>query len=42
VAEKMFEKGLRGYMQKPFCIQELAEKVRDTIDAPISVAEADP
>jgi two-component system cell cycle sensor histidine kinase/response regulator CckA len=41
VAEKMFEKGLRGYMQKPFCIQELAEKVRDTIDAPISVAEAD-
>jgi DNA-binding NtrC family response regulator len=34
VAKKMFEKGLRGYLQKPCCIQELAQKVRDAIDAP--------
>ena len=40
VAEKMFEKGLRGYVQKPFCLQELGQKVRDVIDAPPVPASA--
>ena len=34
VADKMFEKGLKGYLQKPFCVRELSQKVRDAIDAP--------
>ena len=34
VAENMFKKGLRGYLQKPFCIRELVQKIRDVIDAP--------
>ncbi len=33
-AEKMFQKGLRGYLQKPFGIRELGQKIRDAIDAP--------
>ena len=41
VADKLFEKGLWGYLQKPFCIRELAQKVRDAIDAPMPVANAD-
>ena len=40
VADKLFEKGLRGYLQKPFCIRELAQKVRDAIDDPGPVANA--
>jgi CheY-like chemotaxis protein len=34
VAEKMFQKGLRGYLKKPFGIRELGQKIRDAIDAP--------
>ena len=41
VAEKMFEKGLRGYLQKPFCVRELAQKIRDAIDTPVPVADGD-
>jgi len=40
VAENMFKKGLRGYLQKPFCIRELAEKIRDVIDAPADPSPA--
>ena len=42
VAESMLKKGLRGYLQKPFCIQELTQKVRDAIDAPAAFSAASP
>jgi CheY-like chemotaxis protein len=32
-AKKMFQRGLWGYLQKPFDIRELGQKVRDAIDA---------
>ena len=38
VAEKMFAKGLRGYIQKPFSLQDLAQRVRDAIHGPAPVA----
>jgi len=31
VAEKMFQKGLRGYLQKPFSLSDLAEKAHEAI-----------
>ena len=31
VAKRMFESGLRGYIQKPFSVDELIERVRDEI-----------
>jgi CheY-like chemotaxis protein len=34
VADKLFQKGLRGYLQKPFRVPELARKVRDAIGTP--------
>jgi two-component system, cell cycle sensor histidine kinase and response regulator CckA len=34
VADKMLEKGLRGYLQKPFNFLDLAQKVRDAINTP--------
>jgi CheY-like chemotaxis protein len=34
VADKMLTKGLRGYLQKPFGIRELGQKIRSAIDAP--------
>jgi DNA-binding NtrC family response regulator len=34
VAEKMFQRGLRGYLQKPFSLPDLAQKVRDAIHDP--------
>jgi CheY-like chemotaxis protein len=34
VAEKMFEKGLRGYLQKPFSFPDLTQRVQDALDAP--------
>ena len=40
VAENMFKKGLRGYLQKPFCRRELAQKIRDVIDAPAAPSPA--
>ena len=42
VAENMFKKGLRGYLQKPFCIQELGQRVREAIDAPAIPAATSP
>jgi DNA-binding NtrC family response regulator len=35
VADKMPKRGLRGYLQKPFNLPDLAQKVRDAIDAPV-------
>jgi DNA-binding NtrC family response regulator len=35
VAENMLTKGLRGYLQKPFDLDVLAQKVRDAINAPV-------
>jgi len=35
VAARMFKKGLRGYLKKPFSLPELAQKVRDAINAPV-------
>jgi DNA-binding NtrC family response regulator len=35
VAENLIEKGLRGFIQKPFDVRELCQKVRDAIDAPL-------
>ena len=40
VAEKMFTKGLRGYLQNPFSLQDLAQKVRDAIDTPALACSA--
>jgi DNA-binding NtrC family response regulator len=34
VAENMLTKGLRGYLQKPFDLTDLTQKVRDAINAP--------
>ena len=34
VADRMVARGLRGYLQKPFCIRELVQKIRDVINAP--------
>jgi DNA-binding NtrC family response regulator len=36
VADKMLKKGLRGYLQKPFSLQDLAQRVRNAINAPPS------
>jgi DNA-binding NtrC family response regulator len=35
VAAKMFQKGLRGYLKKPFKLPDLAQKVRDAINVPV-------
>jgi DNA-binding NtrC family response regulator len=38
-ADNLLKKGLRGYLQKPFGLQDLAQRVRDTIGpAPASPA----
>jgi DNA-binding response OmpR family regulator len=34
VARRMFHAGLRGYMQKPFYIQDLIDRVREEISQP--------
>jgi len=34
VAAKMLKTGLRGYLQKPFSLPDLVQRVRDAIDAP--------
>jgi DNA-binding response OmpR family regulator len=34
VAKRMFESGLRGYIQKPFYIDELVQRVSDEIEKP--------
>ena len=33
VAKRMFEKGLRGYLQKPFYLDDLIKRVREEVEA---------
>jgi DNA-binding NtrC family response regulator len=40
VAEMMFQKGLRGYLQKPFSLQDLDQKIREAINAPVLACSA--
>jgi DNA-binding NtrC family response regulator len=35
VAAKMFQKGLRGFLKKPFKLSDLNQKVQEAINAPI-------
>ena len=42
VADEMLKKGLRGYLQKPFDFPDLAQKIRDAINAPSSPTAASP
>lgn len=34
VADRMFQRGLRGYLKKPFKLADLTQKVQDVIRAP--------
>ncbi|MGD0058306.1 MAG: response regulator [Verrucomicrobiia bacterium] len=34
VADKLFQKGLRGYLQKPFSLPDLAQRVQDAVSTP--------
>ena len=34
VAEEMFQRGLRGYLQKPFSLPDLAQKAYEAIHSP--------
>ena len=40
VADQMLKRGLRGYLRKPFNLPDLAQKVRDAIDAPVLACSA--
>jgi FixJ family two-component response regulator len=42
VAAKMFQKGLRGYLKKPFTLPDLARKVEDAISTPSASPAASP
>jgi CheY-like chemotaxis protein len=42
VAEKMFQKGLRDYIQKPFSMLDIGPRVRDAINAPVVTSSASP
>ncbi|MGD1020715.1 MAG: response regulator [Verrucomicrobiia bacterium] len=42
VADKLFQKGLWGYLQKPFRAPELARKVQDAIRTPSASSAASP
>ncbi len=42
VADAMLKKGLWGYLQKPFDLPELAQRVRDAINAPVLAGSASP
>ena len=42
VADKLFQKGLRGYLQKPFHLPDLVQRVRDAISAPAVSSSASP
>jgi DNA-binding response OmpR family regulator len=33
VAKKLFERGLRGYIQKPFYLNQLARQIHDVIES---------
>jgi DNA-binding NtrC family response regulator len=39
VADKMFQKGLRGYLKKPFSLTDFARKVEDAISPRFGVHE---
>jgi DNA-binding response OmpR family regulator len=34
VAKKLFDRGLRGYIQKPFYLNQLVRKIQDVIQSP--------
>lgn len=34
VADRMLKRGLRGYLQKPFSLPDLVQRVRDTMNSP--------
>jgi DNA-binding NtrC family response regulator len=34
VADKLYQKGLRGYLRKPFKLAQLVQKIQDVIDMP--------
>ncbi len=38
IADPLFEKGLRGYLQKPFSLPDLAQKVQDAIGSPTALS----
>jgi len=40
VANEMLKTGLRGYLQKPFSLPDLVQRVRDVIDAPVLASAA--
>ena len=40
VADEMLKRGLRGYLQKPFDFPDLAQKIRDAINAPVLACSA--
>jgi DNA-binding NtrC family response regulator len=40
VADKMLKRGLRGYLQKPFSLPDLTQRVRDAINAPVLAGSA--
>ena len=42
VADEMFQKGLRGYLKKPFSLTDLAQKVEDAISTPAASPVASP
>jgi two-component system, cell cycle sensor histidine kinase and response regulator CckA len=42
VANEMLKTGLRGYLQKPFSLPDLVQRVRDAIDAPVLPRSASP
>jgi DNA-binding NtrC family response regulator len=42
VADKLYQKGLWGYLRKPFRLPDLLQKVQDAINSPIPVGPASP
>jgi two-component system cell cycle sensor histidine kinase/response regulator CckA len=40
VADRMLKKGLRGYLQKPFSLPDLVQRVRDAINSPALASSA--
>jgi DNA-binding NtrC family response regulator len=42
VADTLFQKGLRGYLQKPFNLPDLAQRVQDAISRPPAPHAASP
>lgn len=42
VADKLYQKGLVGYLRKPFRLPDLTQKVRDAINSPVPTSPASP